>query len=147
LRISEALNLYEKDIDVDAQTLIVQRGKGGRRRVIGIDQMTVAVVQQWLAVRRKKGITRTAPLFCTLQGGQIGSSYIRHLFPRLAAKAGISKRVHAHGLRHRAAVDWIREGADLVTVQQLLGHSSAATTSTYLSRVGASAAVEFARSR
>lgn len=77
----------------------------------------------------------------------LDTSYIRHLLPRLAKRAGIGKRVHAHGLRHRFAIDLIKEGADLLTVRDLLGHASAATTQTYLSRLGASGAVEFARSR
>src|SRR5436190_1205982 len=66
---------------------------------------------------------------------------------RLCKKAGIERRIHPHACRHRMAVDLIQDGADLVTVQRLLGHSSASTTSIYLSRVGATEAVEFARNR
>jgi integrase/recombinase XerD len=147
LRISEALSLHEKDIDLDTQTLIVQRGKGGTTRVVGLDAGTVAVLERRLAVRRKRRIPRSSVVFCTLQGKPIDPSYVRHLLPRLARKAGIEKRTHAHGFRHRFALDLVQEGADLVTVQKLLGHSAAATTSIYLSRIGASSAVEFARNR
>ena len=147
LRISEALALREKDLDLDAQTLVVQHGKGDKRRVIGVDAGTVAVLERWIAVRRKRKLPRSSVIFCTLQGDQIDSSYVRHLLPRLARKAGIEKRTHAHALRHRHAVDLVQEGAPLTTVQALLGHSSAATTSRYLTRIGASEAVEFARSR
>ena len=60
-------------------------------------------------------------------------SYVRHLLPRLARKAGIERRVHAHGLRHAFAVDLVRAGAPLYVVRDALGHSSVATTQVYLS--------------
>jgi site-specific recombinase XerD len=66
---------------------------------------------------------------------------------RLGRKAGVEKRCHFHGLRHFMACSLIREGAPLTTVQALLGHASAATTSIYLSRLGSDEAVEFARRR
>ena len=74
-------------------------------------------------------------------------SYTRHLLPRLARKAGIDKRTHAHGLRHAFAVDMIRSGAPLYTVRDALGHESVATTQIYLSRVGAHEAVDAMRNR
>jgi site-specific recombinase XerD len=147
LRLGEALALAVKDVDLERFTITVQRGKGGRRRIVGVDISTALLIDQWLASRRRLRIPKSAPLFCTLSGGEIDQSYVRHLLPRLARKAGIEKRVHAHGLRHRMAVDLVKEGADLLAVRDLLGHSSAATTQTYLSRIGASDAVEFARKR
>ena len=67
--------------------------------------------------------------------------------PRLAARAGIEKRVHAHGLRHAFAIGLEREGATVSVIRDLLGHSSAAVTDRYLRRLGASEAVDFARAR
>jgi site-specific recombinase XerD len=147
LRLGEALALSVKDVSLEESTVTIQRGKGGKRRVVGLDAGTAALIEQWLESRRKLGVESHSPLFCTLKGGPIDQSYVRHLLPRLAKKAGVEKRVHAHGLRHRASVDLIKEGADLITVRDLLGHSSAATTQTYLSRIGASDAVEFAKQR
>ena len=147
LRISEALALHLKDVDLDKGTLVVQNGKGGKRRVVGVDPGTCALVAHWLDVRRKRKIPSSAPVFCTLAGGPMQTSYIRHLLPRLARKAGIAKRTHAHGLRHRFSVDLIEEGAPITTVRDLLGHSSIAVTDKYLRRVGATDAVEFARHR
>jgi integrase/recombinase XerD len=98
LRVSESLALQEKDIDLHAQTLIVQHGKGDKRRVVGLDASTVAVLERWLAVRRKRRLSRSSTVFCTLRGEQIDASYVRHLLPRLARKAGVEKRTHAHGL-------------------------------------------------
>jgi site-specific recombinase XerD len=147
LRIGEALALAPKDFDPDSGTLVVQRGKGGKRRVVGVDAGTVGLVGRWLEVRRKHGITNSSPLFCSLAGRAIDQSYIRHLLPRLARKAGIERRVHAHGLRHAFAVDLVRSGAPLYVVRDALGHSSVATTQVYLSRVGAHEAVDAMRNR
>jgi site-specific recombinase XerD len=147
LRIGEALALAVKDFDPDSGTLVVQRGKGGKRRVVGVDSGTVAVVSRWLELRRKRRMPGVGPLFCTLAGKPLDQSYIRHLLPRLARKTRIQRRVHAHGLRHAFAVDLVRSGAPLYVVRDALGHTSIATTQVYLSRVGAHEAVEAMRNR
>jgi site-specific recombinase XerD len=147
LRIGEALALAVKDFEPDAGTLVVQRGKGGKRRVVGVDAGTVALVGRWLELRRKRRMPSGGPLFCTLAGGPLDQSYIRHLLPRLARRAGIERRVHAHGLRHAFAVDMVRAGAPLYIVRDALGHASIATTQVYLSRVGAHEAVDAMRNR
>jgi site-specific recombinase XerD len=147
LRIGEALALGVKDFEPESGMLVVQRGKGGKRRVVGVDAGTVALVSSWLEVRRKRRIPRSAPLFCTLAGKPMDQSYIRHLLPRLARKAGIARRAHAHGLRHAFAVDLVRAGAPLYVVRDALGHTSIATTQVYLSRVGAHEAVDAMRKR
>jgi site-specific recombinase XerD len=147
LRIGEALALAVKDFDPDSGTLVVQRGKGGKRRVLGVDSGTVALVSRWLELRGKRRIPSRGPLFCTLAGGPLDQSYIRHLLPRLARKAVIERRVHAHGLRHAFAVDMVRSGAPLYVVRDALGHASIATTQVYLSRVGAHEAVDAMRNR
>jgi site-specific recombinase XerD len=146
LRLGEALALTPKDVDLQEFVVRVQRGKSGRR-VVGLDISTALLIEQWLGNRKRLSISAQQPLFCTLAGRPLDQSYVRHLLPRLAKKAGIDRRVHAHGLRHRFATDLIREGADLITVRDLLGHASAATTQIYLSRIGASGAIEFARQR
>jgi integrase/recombinase XerD len=146
LRLGEALALAPKDFDPDAGTLVVQRGKGGKRRVVGVDAGTAALVGRWLEVRRRRGIAG-GPLFCTLAGRPMDQSYVRHLLPRLARRAGVERRVHAHGLRHAFAVDLARSGAPIFVVRDALGHSSVATTQVYLSRVGAHEAVDVMRAR
>jgi integrase/recombinase XerD len=147
LRIGEVLALRPKDLDLDSGTLVVQNGKGNRRRIVGLDAGTAAVLTRWLEVRQKRRITGRAPVFCTLGGGAIDPSYVRHLLPRLASKASIEKRVHAHALRHAYAVALEREGATVSTIRDLLGHSNASVTDRYLRRLGAGEAVNFARAR
>lgn len=147
LRASELTALQVKDVDLDEGRLTVQSGKGGKRRVVGLDSGTAAMIERWLVARRKLRVSRNAPLFCTLRGGAIDTSYLRHLVKRLSRRAGIERRVHPHALRHRFAVDLIQDGADLLVVQRALGHASAATTSTYLSRIGADDSISFVRGR
>jgi site-specific recombinase XerD len=147
LRIGEILALQEKDVDLEQGLLVVQHGKGDKRRVVGLDAGVAALVARWLQERRRLGISRSRPLFCTLRGRELDQSYVRHLLPRLARKAGIEKRVHAHALRHAYAIELDREGAPLSAIRDLLGHSSAAVTDRYLRRLGTGEAIEFARNR
>ena len=147
LRCQEALDLMLKDIDFDAALITVRHGKGDRTRRVGLDAGTAAVLEQWLQARSKLSVASSAPLLCTLDGNPLDSSYVRHLIKRLATKAGIEKRAHFHGLRHAFAASLATEGASLPTIQRLLGHTSAATTAIYLSRIGSDDAVEFARNR
>lgn len=135
------------DLDLESSVVTVRDGKGGRMRRVGLDGGTVAILERWLAVRRQLNLPPRSPSLCTLQGQPLDSSYIRHLLKRLSRKAGIEKRAHFHGLRHAYAVGLANDGAPLPTIQRLLGHANAATTSIYLSRLGADEAVAFARSR
>ncbi len=132
LRLSEALDLYAKDLDRRNGTLTVLHGKGDRRRTVGLDPGAFAIVERWIDKRREMGLHGRQRLFCTLRGSPIKSAYVRALLPRLARKAGIEKRVHAHALRHTHAAELMREGVPLNLIQRQLGHRSVATTSRYL---------------
>jgi len=109
LRISEALGLELRDVDLQAGTVRVRHGEGDRSRTVGLDEPTAALLARWLDRRRALGPGPRAPIFCTLAGGAIDTSYVRRLLPRLAARAGITRRVHAHGLRHTYASELARE--------------------------------------
>ena len=146
-RLGEVLALQTKDIDHAGGTLVVQHGKGDKRRVVGFDGGAIALVERWLKMRQRIGLRHYDLVFTTLAGQPIDQSYVRHLLPRLARRAGIAKRVHAHGLRHAYAVELEREGASVTQIRDLLGHSSLAVTDQYLRRLGASDAVEFSRRR
>jgi integrase/recombinase XerD len=147
LRCREATELLRKDLDLEASVVTVRKGKGGRMRRVGLDSGTVAVLERWLAVRQQLHLPPRSPLLCTLQGQPLDPSYVRHLMKRLSRRAGIERRAHYHGLRHAYAVGLANDGAPLPTIQRLLGHANAATTSIYLSRLGADEAVAFASSR
>lgn len=136
LRITEALELRPKDVDLEAGTIAVLHGKGDRRRVVGIDPQACAVVEQWEDRRVRIGIGRGAPLFCTISrpdpGQRMHSAYFREALKDLAAKAGIEKRVHPHGLRHTHAAELAREGVPLHVIRRQLGHADLATTERYI---------------
>ncbi len=154
LRISEALRLCPKDIDLATGAVRVLWGKGGRARTVGVDPGGLALVAAWAAVRAKarsgtaaggRGDDATrapggaatvvggamavppgdhAPLFCTRAGQPLSTGWVRRLMPRLARRAGILKRVHAHGLRHTHAAQLRAEGIDIAVIRRQLGHAS-----------------------
>ena len=101
----EALALEPRDLDLTAGTLRIRHGKGDKPRTVGVDEQTAALLAHWLDRRRKLSPAARTPIFCTLAGGRLDPSYVRHLLPRLARKAGIQRRVHAHGLRHTYAAE------------------------------------------
>lgn len=142
LRLAEALALKPKDIDPDRCTVTVLHGKGDRRRTVGVDPGAMAIIQRWVDRRKELGVSPRAPLFCTLDGNALKTSYVRTLLPRLASKAGIEKRVHPHGLRHTMAFELMMEGVPVPIIQRQLGHASLATTDRYLAHLAPKDMVE-----
>lgn len=151
LRIHEALLLRPHHVDFGNREVTVLRGKGGKRRVAGIDNGALEILTVWLEVREGLSIPVDAPLFCTVSrpnpGQPLWQAQVRASMHELGRKAGIPKRVHPHGLRHSLAVDLLREGAPLPYIQRQLGHSSLATTAVYLQGLGAGEHVEWVGAR
>lgn len=136
LRCAEAMDLLPKDLDDRQGTIRVLHGKGDRSRTVGLDDQAWATVAVWVSIRATlPGVKLQSPLLCTLRGKRLHASYIRALMKRLAAQAGIDKRVHAHGLRHTFAVELARERVPLHIIQHVLGHASVRTTSGYIGHV------------
>lgn len=146
-RISEALALLPKDLNAQAGTVRILHGKGDKARVVGLDAGAWAILQLWLDRRAAAGISSRAPVFCTLQGKSMKTAYVRKLLPRLARKAGIERRVHAHGLRHTHAFELACEGTPIHIIQSQLGHSNTATTARYISHLNPSTVIETMKSR
>lgn len=136
LRIAEVLALFPRDVDLELGTVTVRHGKGNRRRTVGIDPEAGAVIAQWIDRRRELGVNGRHPLFCVIQRPGVGrsmwASCAREALQETAARAGIDRRVHPHGLRHTHAVELLREGVSLVIIQKQLGHSQLSTTARYL---------------
>jgi len=147
LRISEALSLELRDLDLEAGSIRVRHGKGDRSRTVGVDEQTSALLARWIDRRRQLSPGARSPVFCTLQGGRIDSSYVRRLLPRLAARAGIERRVHAHGLRHTYAAELAREGTAINVIRDALGHTSLAVTDRYLRDVAPMHVIDTMRAR
>jgi integrase len=104
----------------------------------------VGYLSAWEAVRTGLGLNGRQPLFCSIAAGttrkpgaRIDPSYVRQLLPKLARRAGIDKRVHAHGLRHTHASELARERLRLPAIAAQLGHSSTPTTDAYPRKITA----------
>lgn len=135
LRINEALHHKPADFNATTGTIRILKGKGRKARTVAINAEAAALVARWLDRRARLGINNHRLLFCTLDGKPMQDSYIRNVLPRLARYAGISKRVHAHGLRHSGACGMRRAGVDIGIISKALGHASIATTSRYLDHI------------
>ncbi len=142
LRVSEALALHPRDVDEAEGTVRVRNGKGKTDRVAVIDSEALAHLRAWTELRRRLGINGRHPIFCSVAEGttrkaghRLDTSYVRRLLPKLAARAGIDKRVHAHGLRHSHATELVAAGVPLHVIAGQLGHASTATTDAYLAKL------------
>jgi site-specific recombinase XerD len=93
------------------------------------------MLRRWLERRKALGLTGWQPLFCSLKGAALDTSYLRRLIPRLATEARIEKRVHPHALRHTRAAELAADGVPVNVIQRVLGHNSLATTDRYLAHV------------
>lgn len=142
LRIGEALALKPSDVDLDEGTVRVQKGKTSRQG--GDSARVVAVVMpeaidalgRWMDARANlDSVTGHQRVFCTLDGRPMADAYVRQVLPRLAERAGILGRVHAHGLRHFYAATATKLGVPIFHVQRSLGHSNLGTTQQYLARI------------
>jgi site-specific recombinase XerD len=127
--------------------LRVRHVKGDKSRTVGVDEQTAAMLPAGFDCRRRLGTGARAPVFCTLSGGRVDPSYVRHLLPRLARKAGIDRRVHAQGLRHTYASELARERTPINVIRDALGHTSLAVTDRYLRDVAPMHVIDTIRAR
>lgn len=131
LRISELLSLRPSDVNLDKHSIRLLDTKTGDAQTRGYHPTAADALARWLDTRRQLGIGN-GRLFCTLQGTPLSDDYVRGLMRRLAAQAGIEKRVHPHGLRHTFAAELDAAGTSLSVISKLLGHHSVPTTARYL---------------
>jgi site-specific recombinase XerD len=133
LRISEALALTESDLDAARGAILVRRGKGGKRREVGMDRWAWERLSPWFRTRASLPV---GTLFCVLRGPTRGrpcsAAGLRAQLRRTAARAGVRRRFAPHQLRRAHAVEMSREGVPLVVIQRQLGHADLGITSTYL---------------
>jgi site-specific recombinase XerD len=119
LRVSEARGLTEGDLDPARGALLVRRGKGGKRREVGMDEWGWEQLRPWLEYRASLPV---GALFCVMSGGTRGRPWsgpaIRTQLQRLAARAGVRRRFAPHQLRHAHAVEMAREGVPLNVIQR-----------------------------
>ncbi len=132
LRVGEAVGLEKGGVDLE-QRLVRCTGKGGKERVVPVGRAAVESLRLYLARGRPFLDTRHRPeLFLNARGGPLTRAGAFLILRRLAGKAGLEPgRVHPHLLRHSFATHLLEGGADLRSVQEMLGHADLATTELY----------------
>lgn len=132
LRVSEAMGLDKAGVDLDDR-LVRVIGKGGKERIVPIGRHAAEALRRYLSRGRPFLDTRHRPeLFLNAKGGGLTRAGAFLILRRLAAKAGLEpERVHPHLLRHSFATHLLEGGADLRSVQEMLGHADLSTTELY----------------
>ena len=130
IRIGEASSISMADIIKSERTILIH-GKGRKQRLIYIScPETWTAIIAWIKAREKLNPT-TEHLFVNRYGNQLGIHGIEYVFNTLKNRAGINKSATPHYLRHTFATNLLANGADLRSVQEILGHSSVSTTEIY----------------
>ncbi|ERH33322.1 tyrosine recombinase XerC [Schaalia sp. HMT-877] len=129
IRVSEACSLTTSSIDPAALTVRVL-GKGDKERTVPFGVPARNALDQWTVRARPSLAVGTDALFVGAKGGPIDPRVVRAMIHRMCARAGV-RDIAPHGLRHSAATHLLQGGADLRAVQEILGHSSLATTQRY----------------
>ena len=130
IRIAELANISMQDI-VGSERIILIHGKGRKQRLIYIScSQTWANMMQWLKIRKTRAVC-TDKVFVNRYGKAIGIHGIEYIFNMLKEQAKINTVATPHYLRHTFATNLLANGADLRSVQEILGHSSVATTEIY----------------
>lgn len=132
LRVSEAVGLERGSVDLD-ERLVRCLGKGSKERVVPIGRQAADALRRYVARGRPFLDRRRSPaLFLNAKGGPLTRAGAFLILRRLAEKAGLEpERVHPHLLRHSFATHLLEGGADLRSVQEMLGHADLSTTELY----------------
>lgn len=133
LRVSELVGLSLPDVDLPGRQ-VRTIGKGRKERIVPFGEKAAEALAAWLparlallAGRRVRG----EPLFLNARGGRLTDRSVRRVLDRALAAAEVSRHASPHALRHSFATHLLSAGADLRTIQELLGHASLATTQKY----------------
>jgi tyrosine recombinase xerC len=131
VRVDELVNIRLKDIDVSDRTIRIL-GKGSKERVVVFGVNTQSDLKKYLSDgRRQLDIKGNDYLFLNKDGNRLSSRYVRKIIDDIVVKASIKMHISPHMLRHTFATEMLNNGADLVSVKDLLGHESLNTTSIY----------------
>jgi integrase/recombinase XerC len=133
LRVGELTGLNVEDVDLDSGLATV-RGKGKRERLAPLGKPALAALKRWLQWREevaKKKFRPTPAVFLNKNGSRLTSRSVGRLLEKYLALAGLDPRASPHTLRHSFATHLLDRGADIRSVQELLGHRSLGTTQIY----------------
>lgn len=130
-RVSEAVGLDLPDLDLVDRTALVT-GKGSKQRLVPLGGAAVRSLERWLPDRLELTGTTTDAVFVNLRGRRISRQACFDIVRSAARRAGVeAAHISPHVLRHSAATHMIEGGADLRTVQEMLGHANVTTTQVY----------------
>jgi integrase/recombinase XerC len=135
LRVGELVALSLGDLRLD-ERLVRVRGKGRRERVVPFGRHAAAALQSYLPDRsgwRSRAGDDDDPLFVNQRGGRLSDRSVRRILDSAVRRTAGLHRLHPHALRHAFATHLLEAGMDLRAIQELLGHSSLATTQVYTS--------------
>lgn len=133
VRVSELVDLNFEDVDFEGHTIRV-RGKGKKQRTAPIGMTAIAALQKYLELRRSDARSATFDqyaLFVNKHGQRLSTRSVRRKLDKYLAEAGLDPSISPHTLRHSFATHMLNNGADLRSVQELLGHQSLSTTQVY----------------
>lgn len=138
IRVSELVDLNVDDLD-DAGEALRVRGKGKRERIVPLGSHALAAIRKFMGMVRSDprfgmlwaGGGAGKPLFMNKHGGRLSSRSVRRKLDKYLKSAGLDPRISPHTLRHSFATHLLENGADLRSVQELLGHQSLSTTQVY----------------
>ncbi|MCK5806259.1 MAG: tyrosine-type recombinase/integrase, partial [Lentisphaeria bacterium] len=133
LRVSEAVGLDLEDVDQLSATAVV-RGKGRKERIVLLGRPALEALGRCLKERARLGLggkRDRGPLFRNREGGRLTARSVQRSLKKYLRQAGLSQECTPHKLRHSFATHLLDAGADLRTVQEMLGHASLSTTQIY----------------
>lgn len=131
VRVSELVNISLSDINIDERTIKIL-GKGNKERIVVFGNNTKEILTLYLSDGRNRlSKDNNDYLFLNKDGNKISDRYVREIINDIIIKSSISMHVSPHMLRHTFATSMLNNGADLVSVKDLLGHESLNTTSIY----------------
>jgi integrase/recombinase XerC len=133
LRVSEVVSLNVEDLDEFSEALRI-RGKGRKERLVPLGSKAMEAIEHYLRHRRAQqdnGAAGRGALFVNRRGNRITQRSVRRMLDKYLKEAGLDARVSPHALRHSFATHMLNAGADLRSVQEMLGHASLSTTQIY----------------
>lgn len=139
VRLEELCRLTVFDADLSGRNLRVNRGKGGKDRVVPLTRHAVRLLREYITRARPRLTARDRTvrhLFVSRGGAPIGDQAVSLMIRTCARKAGLEARVTAHTFRHTFATVLVRNGADIVAVQRMMGHADPRTTQQYIRSLG-----------
>ena len=139
IRLEELCRLTVFDADLQGGMLRVNKGKGGKDRVVPMGRHAVKCLREYITKARPKltkNNRKARHLFVNRYGGPISSQVVAIMTRTLARKAKLKKRVTAHTFRHTFATALVKNGADITAVQKMLGHVDLKTTEQYIRSLG-----------